>query len=76
MDDLFYPGESEATGGQLQLAVIDSITTAGTTLILDGQSTAGAKRYKTLRTGTTLRAGDRVLVAKLSGTYVVLGKIT
>ena len=58
------------------LATIGSKNASGVTLILDGLSSASQKRYKHVETGVSLTAGDRVLVVKLSGTYVVLGKIT
>lgn len=57
------------------LATVGSVSAAGTTLILDGQTAATTKRYKRVVTGQTLAAGDRVLVARISGTFVVLGKI-
>ena len=60
---------------ELLLATVGSRTTAGITLILDGQTEATTKQYKSISTGVTLSAGDRVLVARISGTYVVLGKI-
>ena len=57
------------------LATVGSVSAAGTTLILDGQMAATTKRYKRVVTGQTLAAGDRVLVARISGTFVILGKI-
>lgn len=57
------------------LATVGSVSAAGTTLILDGQTSATTKRYKRVVTGQTLAAGDRVLVARISGTFVILGKI-
>lgn len=57
------------------LATVGSVSSAGTTLILDGQTSATTKRYKRVVTGQTLAAGDRVLVARISGTYLILGKI-
>ena len=59
----------------LYLATVGSYTTAGVALIFDGQTTATTKRYKRLASYTPA-AGDRVLVAKISGSYVILGKIT
>ena len=64
-----------AAGQPLYLATVGSYTTAGATLIFDGQTTATTKRYKRLASYTPA-AGDRVLVAKISGSYVILGKIT
>lgn len=63
------------SGTELLLATVDSRTTAGVTLILDGQTEATTKRYKSISTGVTLAAGNRVLVARISGTYLVIGRI-
>jgi hypothetical protein len=43
-------------------------------LLFDGETTATQKYYPRL-TSYTVSIDDRVLVAKVSGTYVVLGKI-
>lgn len=48
----------------------------GISIIPEGQSAATAKKYKMLVTGADVpAAGDRVVVMKQSGTYVILGKI-
>lgn len=47
----------------------------GARLRIDGQPEASDKYYKRLY-GVTVSAGSRVLVAKVSGTYVILGRIT
>lgn len=64
-----------APSAPLLLATVGSVTSAGITLVLPGSTDATQKRYKHLVTGRTIAAGDLVLVAKLSGTYVVLGTI-
>lgn len=52
----------------------DYNNSTGTTLIFDGTTAATTKRYK--RVGSAgLSAGSRVLVAKISGTYLILGQI-
>lgn len=78
MDDLFI---KEQTAGaqpgraELLLATVGNYNSStGTTLIFDGADTATTKRYK--RVGSaSLSAGSRVLVAKISGTYLILGRI-
>lgn len=78
MDDLFI---TEQTAGaqmgrtELLLATVGNYNSStGTTLIFDGADTATTKRYK--RVGSaSLSAGSRVLVAKISGTYLILGRI-
>ena len=57
-------------------ATVGSTSEAGTTLIFDGMDAATSKHFKRISSATGLTAGSRVLVAKISGTYIVLGKIT
>lgn len=57
------------------IATVKSVTAAGTTLQLDGQAEASTKRYKQLKTGNTIKIGDRVLVLSISGTYLIIGTI-
>lgn len=56
------------------MARAGAVTEAGITLILPGQTSAGQKSYKKLESAN-IRTGDLVLCARLSGTFVVLGKI-
>ena len=64
------------TAAEFYLATVSSVNSSGTKLIFDGQTAASQKRYKILGTGLPPAVGDRVVVMKHSGTYVVLGKIT
>lgn len=73
-NDLFLPAIEKAPS-QLYLATVASTNSSGVTLIFDGAANATTKRYKRLSSYSPT-ANDRVLVAKMSGTYVVLGKIT
>lgn len=77
MDELILdlPMGDSSSVSTLILATVGSVSSSGITLRFSGQSEASEKKYKRLMTGQTLYAGDRVLVVKLSGTYVVLGKI-
>lgn len=77
MDELIFsiPLGDSSSNPTLLLATIGSVSPDGVTLKFAWQSEESQKRYKRLMTGQTLYAGDRVLVVKLSGTYVVLGKI-
>lgn len=77
MDDFFtsIPGEFCNTGNDLQTAIVGSAyRDDGCTLIFPGQDEASEKRYKCIRS-VPLRKNDRVVVAKMSGTYVILGKL-
>lgn len=66
----------EKQNTEFYLATVSTVSDAnGVTFTLDGQSSATTKAYKTLLTGNELTAGDRIVVMKHSGTYVVLGAI-
>ena len=52
------------------LATVAAVYSDGITLIFDGQTAATTKRYK-FNTAVTFKAGQRVKVVKLSGTYIV-----
>lgn len=56
------------------MAAAKTVGSAGVTLILPGQSEATQKAYRRLD-GGTIAQGDLVLCARVSGTFVVLGKI-
>ena len=75
MDELFIVKTQKRFEPLLYLATVGAVTSSGVTLIFDGQTTATAKSYKRLSSYSPT-AGDRVLVAKMSGSYVVLGAIT
>lgn len=77
MDELILdlPMDDSSSAPTLLLATVASVSSSGITLRFSSQSEASEKKYKRLITGQSLSAGNRVLVAKLSGTYVVLGKI-
>lgn len=66
------------TGGQdVRLASVYSVDTenASVRLLLDGTDTPTQKSYKALSSAWPLAKDDRVIVLKMSGTYVVVGKI-
>lgn len=62
------------TPDQLRLATVGTVTAAGVTLILPGASQATQKHYPRLASAS-VSAGDAVIIAKISGTWVVLGKL-
>ena len=81
MNDLTYdavfgqPQEQEDPATELRVATVGNYNaTTGSTLIFPGQTQATDKRYKRLY-NMTFSAGQTVLVAKVSGTYVILGRI-
>ena len=72
---MFGKQETKEPEGPFVVATVgDYNSSTGTTLIFPGQTTASQKRYKRLY-NVSLSAGQKVLVAKLSGTYVILGRI-
>ena len=60
-----------------RLAAVYSVNTENTAvrLLLDGTSTPTQKYYKALTGAWPLAPDDRVIALKMSGTYVVVGKI-
>ena len=53
-----------------RIATVGEVYEDGLSLIFDGQETATEKHYK-CNTSVTFKAGDRVKVARISGSYVV-----
>lgn len=49
-------------------------TTKGVRIQLDGEATAGDKYYRS-RKGLIAAVGDRIVLAPISGSYVVLGAV-
>lgn len=75
MDELIWDEAGGGGSGQLLLATVGaSIDGQGTTLRIDGDSATGSQRYRKI-SGQSLSAGDRVLVAQVGGSYVIIGKI-
>lgn len=73
-DDLFEEQQTAHTGEQILLAKVIGISGQTAKIQVDGSTID--RFYKIMQTGATLAANDRVVVAKISGSYVILGKIT
>ena len=58
----------------LSLATIGAKYTDGVSLIFPGQTEATAKHYR-CNPDVTFAAGNRVLISRVSGSYVVLCKV-
>ena len=72
----FCKQKAEDPGFEFLLAVVNTVPDDYTvTLILDGMSSALQKPYQVLSSAWPLDVGSRVVVMKLSGTYIVIGKI-
>lgn len=72
MDQLLPPKEQSTQGCLLLGTVVSIDTSKGVRVRLDADDSAGAKFYKSHK-GLPLVAGDRVVLAPISGSYVVLG---
>jgi len=57
-----------------RLATVTSTSGGVSVLQFDGETAPSAKKYKRLSSYTPA-VGDRVLMAEIAGTYVILGKI-
>jgi hypothetical protein len=57
-----------------RMAVVDNITGNRPYIRFYGENTASQKPYKYLQSYTPV-AGDKVLVARVAKTYVILGKV-
>lgn len=72
-EDLFYDQQEAQTNEQIILAKVTAISGQQAKLQIDGSNID--RLYKIMYTGASIAVNDRVLVAKISGSYVVLGKI-
>ena len=70
----FLEMNRQKTEKAFRLGRVDSVTGGLPTIQFDGEETASGKLYAKLD-GYSPTTGDRVLLAKVSGTYIVLGKV-
>lgn len=54
--------------------IITASSSAGCTILIDGETTATTKKYKRISSYSPA-VGDRVLVAEIAGSYVIIGKV-
>lgn len=74
--DEFVKGENNGQAEFYLATVASGTKDEGISFTIDGQSSPTSKKYKLLLTGKEPpRTGDRILVMKISGTYIVIGKI-
>lgn len=62
-------------GSGLFMAKAGSVGASGITLILPGQASPTRKAYRRLTGSSSISAGDMILCAKVSGTYVVIDRL-
>lgn len=68
--------QEEDTGDvTFDLATVYSVDSGGLRLILKNQSDPTQKKYKKLSSYESPQVGDRVVLMKMSGTYVVMGSL-
>lgn len=66
--------ESKKAADPFCLATVSDVNTEGVTLLITGSAAPTRKRSKVLQSAS-LKAGDRVLCARISDTsFIVLGK--
>lgn len=79
MDELILeklPENEGSSPAEFYLGTVQQWSMAdGASIMPDGQSSGSTKRYKVMQTGRPLVAGNRYLIMKQSGTYIVLGEI-
>lgn len=73
MDEL-TAGRTAEPAELLIATVANYNSSSGSTLFLPGSSEPTTKRYKRV-SGSSIANGYQVLVAKISGTYVIIGRI-
>ena len=64
----------ESAGSGWALATVGSVSSDGVTLIFPGETASGGKKYKR-NLDVTFSAGQRVLLARVAGTYVVVCRV-
>ena len=57
-----------------KLATVTS-TSGGVSVQFDGETTPSTKKYKRLASYSSPTVNDRVLLIKVGGTYVIIGKV-
>lgn len=78
MDELIFSGEllDSTPSSPFLMAVVNDVDSEGVSLSINGGLEELKKKYKALQNGQSFAKGDRVLAAKVSGSYVILGKIS
>ena len=59
---------------EIKLASVKSVT-GGVIVQFDGETSPSTKTYKRLASYSSPAVNDRVLLVRISGTYIILGKI-
>lgn len=77
MDELVLSGEllEAKESSPFLMASVTAVDQNGVSLSINGGLEMLKKKYRSMLTGYQPSVGDRVLIAKVSGTYVILGKV-
>ena len=62
----------QSSEGEFYLATVSQVTNSGIKIQLDGDTQPMEKPYKRIY---TVKTGNRVLVLKMNGTFIVLGPL-
>lgn len=65
---------NQVVGSPFSIATVFSGSSSSARLIFPGDENPTATSYPVIRTALSLYKGDRVLVAKVGGSFVILGK--
>lgn len=63
--------ENFQTSAALTVGIIGAVYTNGATILFPGESAASPKRYP-YNKDATLNGGDRVLLGRVAGSYVII----
>ena len=74
MNEIISPGAGGSGSGELLIATVGASSSRGTTLRFNNTA-ASSTKFKRVVNGQSLSAGDMVLVARVGGGYVIIGKI-
>ena len=73
-DSLFAPAPT-GDDGNFSIATVTALLEGSPLIRFDGETTASQKLYKRMASYTSPAVNDRVLLLRISGTYIILGKI-
>ena len=75
IDNIFAPEHGQKQPQEIKLGTVTSVSSGRVKVLFDGEATAGDKLYRRLVSYSSPTVNDRVLLLRISGTYIILGKI-
>jgi hypothetical protein len=58
-----------------KMGTVTALSSGAPMITFDGETTASQKLYKRLASYSSPEVNDRVLLLKMSGTYIIMGKV-